>query len=108
MKSPDELASELSRRGLEWADLDAAANALEEARKSLLAELSLQWTGESRAAANDKALASAEYKLHVAQMCTARKEANRARVRYDTYKVYVELERTAESTRRAEVKAIPG
>jgi len=104
MRDPEELATELSKRGLEWADTQAAAEALEEARKSLLAELSLQWTGESKAAATDKALASPEYKLHVANMVAARKEANIAKVRYDTYKVYVELERTAESTRRAEAQ----
>jgi len=108
MKDPSELASELSKRGLEWADAEAAAQAMEETKKILLAELSLQYPGESRAAATDKATADPAYKLHITQMVTARKEANRALVRYRTYQVFVDLERTQESTRRAEVKAFGG
>jgi hypothetical protein len=35
-------------------------------------------------------------------MVTARKEANRARVKYDSMRVLAEMRRTQESTRRAE------
>ena len=105
MRDPSELASELSKRGLEWADAEAAASSLEEAKKSLVAELSLQYPGESKASAEMKALADPAYKLHVTQMIAARKEANRALVRYRVYQVFVDLERTQESTKRAELKA---
>jgi hypothetical protein len=48
------------------------------------------------------ALSEPAYKLHLANMVAARKEANRARVRYDSARVLAELRRTQESTRRIE------
>lgn len=102
---PSEIAERMRLAGEEWADLDAAANMLEETRKSVLAELVNQASGGSIAARESEALADPAYKLHITNMVNARKEANRARVKFDTAKAWVELVRTSEATKRAEMKA---
>ena len=99
---PEILYKKLVEAGEDWTDKQAAAELLEETKKTVLAEV---MTGEqgARNAREDSALASPVYKLHITNMVTARKEANRARVRYDSMKVLAEMRRTQESTRRAEI-----
>lgn len=100
--NPEEIHERLRIAGEEWADLDAAAGILEETKKTVLAELSLQAKGTTATAKEMEALASPAYRLHLANMVTARKAANKAKVRYETGKTWAELKRTQESTRRAE------
>ena len=102
--NPTEIAERMRLAGEEWSDLDAAANMLEETRKSVLAELVNQSKGGSIAAKESEALANPAYKLHLTNMVNARREANRARVKYDTSKMWVELVRTSEATKRAELR----
>lgn len=97
----DKIAHELSERGLAWSDANAAAEALEETQKSVLSELMVSSAGKSQAEKEMLARATPEFREHVLSMVSARRTANRARVRYDTYKVYVELLRTNASTERA-------
>lgn len=101
---PSVLAHELSERGLAWADANAAAEALEETKATVLAQAALEQIqgGASAAKAEVVAKASEVYRDHLEKMVAARKAANRARVRFDTYKAYIELMRSAESSRRAE------
>ena len=101
--NPDEILERLRLAGEEWADKDAAANALEETKKSVLSELLLQAEGGTIATREAEALSNPVFKLHLANMVNARKEANRAKVRYDTGKIWAELVRTRESTKRAEM-----
>lgn len=100
--NPEVLYKKLVEAGEDWTDKQAAAELLEETKKSVLAEL---MSGEDgpRNAREDVALASPPYRLHLTNMVAARKEANRARVRYDSMKVLAEMRRTQESTRRAEI-----
>lgn len=105
MFNPNEIAERMRLAGEEWSDLDAAANMLEETRKSVLAELMNQSQASSMAARESDALADPAYKLHVTNMVNARKDANRARVKYDTARAWVELVRTSEATKRAEMKS---
>lgn len=107
---PNKLVADAVTAGERWADLDGAANALEESRKSQLAKLTLDFlegvtTGKSMPVTQSeiRALASEEYAAHVTQMVDARKAANRARVRYDMAKMNLELMRTAQATLRAEM-----
>lgn len=99
--APSEIYSALLDAGDDWVDKNAAAELLEETKKSVLAEL---MNGNQGAATEieRRALADPAYKLHLTNMVTARKEANRARVKYDSMKVLAEMRRTQESTRRAE------
>ena len=99
---PEAIYQKLNEAGEEWVDKDSAANLLEETKKTLLAELKQSFTG-SDVERERNALAAAEYKLHVKNMVVARREANRAKVRYDSMKVLAELRRTEASTRRAEM-----
>lgn len=101
--NPDEILERLRLAGEEWADKDAAANALEETKPSVLAELTNQADGSSEAQKKSLALADPSFKLHLAKMVDARKEANRSKVRYETGKIWAELVRTRESTKRAEM-----
>lgn len=92
----------LVKAGEDWADKQAAAELLEETKKSILAKL-INVAEGSVNAREYKALADPEYTSFVEGMVTARKAANKARVRYDSAKVLAEMRRSEESTRRAEM-----
>lgn len=102
---PDRIYHNIVTAGDEYVDKEAAASLLEETRKTVLAELvnSLP-TGMSMAARESHALADAVYKLHLTNMVSARKEANRAQMRYRAVQVLAEMRRSQESTRRAEMR----
>lgn len=101
---PDKIRERLAEVGEDWADKDAAANLLEETKKTLLAELMLSADASTKADREMKALADPAYKLHITNMVVARKEANKARVRFETGKMWAELRRSQESTRREEMR----
>jgi hypothetical protein len=86
-----------------WAEKNAAADLLEESRKTVLAELQLHTEG-GVAERERRALADPQYEVHINAMCEARKQANIARVHYDAAKAWVEMSRSIESTRRAEMQ----
>lgn len=98
---PQAIYQKLVEAGEDWADKEAAADLLEETRKTVLAELKNGFTG-SDAERERNALAEPAYKLHITKMNAARREANRSKVRYDSMKVLAEMRRTQESTRRME------
>ncbi len=100
---PDIAYNTLIAAGETWADAQAAADLLEETRKSVLAKLMVESDATSAAAKEMYALADPTYKSFVDGMVQARKAANKARVRYDSAKVLAELRRSQESTRRAEM-----
>lgn len=99
----NELHAEIMQAGEKWADAEAAASLLEETRKSVLAKLMNESAVASIAGKEMMALADPEYRKFVEGMVSARKTANKARVRYDSAKVLAELRRSEESTRRAEM-----
>lgn len=101
---PDRIRERLVQVGEEWAELDAAATLLEETKKSVLAELMLTAPYKTKAERETCALADPAYKLHLANMVAARKEANKARVKWETGKMWAELRRSLESTRREEMR----
>jgi hypothetical protein len=100
---PNRVYQQITEAGETWADRNAAADMLEETKKSVLAELMNQAQGSSSAAKEIVALADPVYRLHLTNMVTARKEANKARVIYDAMKVLAELRRSQEATRRSEM-----
>ncbi len=115
---PNKLTAEVIKVGEEWADQDAAASALEETKKTMLAKLSLEYIeggsrsgalGEkpkamSAAQAEMKALADPRYEQHLDLMVQLRKEAHRMRVRYDMGKMKLELMRSLQATMRNEMR----
>ena len=103
--NPAELTERLIKAGEDWADKDCAASLLEETRKVVHAEIAVAFIrkGESAASAEKEVYSAPDYKKHVSDMVNARREANRARVKYDSGKTFTKLIQTSESTRRAEM-----
>lgn len=101
--NPNEIAERMRLAGEEWADQDAAANMLEETRRSVRGKLFLEASGT---VAEREAMAESDpaYRLHVTNMVNARQKANIARVKYDTAKAWIELVRSYEATKRAEMR----
>lgn len=103
--------------GSEWYVNDAAAASFEETKKSLLAKLVLEYMDRgtpgtapgappkamSFAQAEQRGLADPRYEEHLEMMVTARKAANLSRVRYDMGRMFLELQRSAQATRRQEM-----
>lgn len=98
---PEAIYRRLESAGDDWVDKNAAAEILEETKKTVLAGLMVQ-SASSFAERERQAISDPAYKLHLVNMVEARREANRARVRYDSVRVLAEMRRTQESTRRAE------
>lgn len=109
MHAIDKLAAEIAEAGNVWADADAAASLLEETKPTLLADL-MRTAPDGTALGLREMYAKADerYREHIGKMVEARRVANRARVRYQSLQVLAELRRTAEATRRAEIKAFGG
>ena len=93
--------------GNDWADKDAAASLLEEARKTLLSELTLRHKeGRSNVDAENMARAELEYINYIKKMVEARRLANRARVVYDQRKSWIDMKRSVEATKRQEQRML--
>lgn len=107
MQPPVEIYEELVRLGLEWADANAAADLLEETKKPLISQLSTECEEKSAVARENYALRHAEYEKHIRTMVATRKLANKAKVRFDSYKIYVDLLRTQNANERAANRSAP-
>ena len=99
----DKLTNRLVELGEDWADKNAAADALEDATKAMQGKCFLDATGnvEERKA---KALNDPEYESMAEKAREARTAATKARVRYDGMRTYIDLLRSQEATRREEAR----
>ena len=99
----DALCDEAEAAGLAWCDARAAADVLEETRKSVLATTMASHLADAMPVSKAETLALAEpaYQDFVRRMVSARKAADRARVRYDILRTRIELLRTNSATERA-------
>lgn len=104
LSDPKHLVERLRLAGEEWSDLDAAANLLEETRSTTLARIMTEWADVSVAKAEMLAKADMRYVQHVKDMVEARRMANRAKVRWESGRAFVELARSVESTNRAQMQ----
>lgn len=102
-ESAESIFHKLNESGKEWAEKNALANQLEEMKKIILSRLKSKYPTDSNANAETKAMASDEFETHITGMVEARRQADSAKVEYESRKAYVELMRSAESTRRAEM-----
>lgn len=102
----DKITQRLVQAGEAWAEAEAAAQLLEETRKPLKGNImaELLAAGKAITAAESLAYADTRYADHVKQMVQARHAANKAKVRYDSGKIFTELLRTKEATRRSEMQ----
>lgn len=101
--NPEQIAKELAKRGESWSDMEAAASLMEETKHTMLSQCMADHPEDSNAEAKSKASRDPRYIEHLKKMVEARKEANRAKVAYDTMKAYEGLYRTREATKRAEI-----
>ena len=114
---PKRLTADVISVGESWVDHDAAASALEETKKTMLARLTMEYiAGGSSGALGEKpkampvsqaelkALSDPRYEQHLELMVAARQEANRARVRYDLGRMRLELMRSLQATMRNEMR----
>lgn len=99
----DDIMHRLEELGDEWADNHAAATLLEETEKSILAEITAEYRPncKSQAEAETLARASNRYRAHIVDAVEARRAANKARVRFDAFKTFLEMKRTQAATERA-------
>lgn len=106
---PDKIYHELITAGEDWADKNSAAQFLEESKKTVLAQLTVDHlVGSTKAAAEVKALASNDYCSHINEMVIARKVSNKAMVVYYAQKALADMRRTQAANLRAEQKYISG
>lgn len=101
MLNPENIYERLVKLGDEWADAQEVAELMEETKKTLVSQLASDSDEKSIAARESEALRSDEYKAHIETMVKARKGANKAKVRYDSAKIWSELLRTKAATERA-------
>lgn len=103
--NPDKIYHEVTGAGEEWADKKAAYEALDDNTKSVLAEITGRYMDGkiSKAQAETMALSSRDYRDHLADLSKARSAFLRAQVKYDSLRMLVELRRSQESSRRAEM-----
>lgn len=99
----EQIYDKLVKAGETWADAEAAADLLEQTKRSVLAKLMNECATPSIGGKEMIALADPSYIEFVTGMVAARKAANKAKVRYDSAKTLSELRRSEESTRRAEL-----
>jgi hypothetical protein len=101
----DKIFHEVSEAGEDWADKKAAYELLDATTKSVLAQIAGRYMDgkTTKTQAESNALASDEYRAHLASVAKARHSFLHAQVKYDSLKMLAELRRTQESTRRAEM-----
>ena len=90
--------------GNDWADKNAAADLLEKTEKTLLSQISSNYEG-SEAAKERLARKDSGYVLHCEQMVEARRDANRAKVKWEATKSLGSFRQTQESLKKAEIQA---
>lgn len=102
---PHNLAQQFLQHGSAWADKNAAAEMLEETRRTLRSQIALKFLPDAGSVSKAEMMAEAttEYAQHVKDMVMARKAANTSRVQYDATRAFIDLIRSQESTKRAEM-----
>ena len=104
----DAMYHQMQHLGSKWADLHAEAELLEESKKCVLATITLHYMndGDNKSAGEAKAFAAPEYVEHVKKMVEARRKANQAKVEFEGIKTHMNLTRTYEASRRAEMQML--
>lgn len=103
--NPQEIFERLTAAGEQWVYLDAIARTLEENQKSEFSTIALGFKeAKSVAEAEMRARASKDFKEYNVRMCEARKNANEAKVKYDSAKCWFEALRTQAANIRTETR----
>lgn len=100
----DALCSEAERAGEAWANAKAAASALKETLKTVLAKLTTDHLYEVKGVVSKAelfALGHPKYEKHIEAMVAASRAADIAKIRFDLLNTRIELLRTNSATERA-------
>jgi len=98
--SPDQIEERLRLAGEDFAEKNAAAELLEETKKVVFSKLCSNSTEKTQGAKETSAYCQPEYEEHIISMVEARKVANKARVKYESGRIWVDLLRSKEATER--------
>jgi hypothetical protein len=104
--NPSDLARGFYEHGKDWSEKDGAASLYEETRRTLRAQIALKFLPDagSVSKAEMNAEGTIEYIEHVKAMVAARTVANIARAQFDADRAFIDLVRSQESSRRAEMQ----
>lgn len=108
MSLGDEAYNKIVAAGDRWAEANFQAQQLEDTEKTFLYQLALDLMDVeqvSMATAEKIARGSTEFEAFVKRKCEVRREANKARVRYDAVRVLADMRRTEAANER---KALGG
>lgn len=101
--NPNEVYQRFVDAGTKWARLDGEATLLEEMTKPKRAQIMANFGDIAINKAEMHAYKSEEYANHVKETIAARTKANIARAEYDAIKAWIDITRTMESSKRAEM-----
>lgn len=102
---PDKIWHELDEAGQVWALAKADYEEKDDLTKTVLADITSNFipTSKSKSEAEMMALASKDYKTHLAEVSKCRRIWLTAQVKFENLKTLAELRRSQESSRRAEM-----
>ena len=102
---PDKIYHELEQAGNAWALAKADYEEKDDLTKTVLADIATNFmpTSKSKTEAEMMALASRDFKTHLAEVSKCRRAWLLSQVRYENLKTLAELRRSQESSRRAEM-----
>lgn len=104
MINPNDVFERFRLAGIAWAEADGEAAKMEEKRKSFRAQLMIGF-GETKVnRAEMLAESDPSYVEYLDKMVEARTKANIAKAEFDAIKAWIEITRTLESSRRAEMQ----
>lgn len=109
MLNPNEIYERLTATGEEWADQNHAADLLEGTLKQVFSQCVLKYRQKNMpvSEAEHNAHRDHEYVQAREAAINARRDANKAKVRYNAAQAWFEAMRTAEATHRAAARAAP-
>jgi len=90
--------------GKKWAELDGIASKHEEMKKSFRSQLMNSFSEAKINRAEMLAESSEEYCSYIEKMVESRTQANIAKAEFDAIKMWVDIVRTLESSKRAEMQ----
>lgn len=114
LEDPLKIYKAMLKAGDNWSEANYEASLYEETKKTLHAKIvgEIMSTGLAngvkiaKTSAEIMAYADPRFEEHLEKMSKARANANKHRVRYDSLRVMVDVMRTLESTKRAELNSL--
>lgn len=101
---PTHIYDRLVTLGEAWAEAHYAAELLEETKKTVLAKFYASANEATHGAKESAAMRHPDYQEHIEKMVAARYHANRAKVKYDSARIWAELMRTKSANDRAAMR----